>query len=281
MTGSYPTDPKEQAEWQAEGKQENSVKIGGHWFNLQPLEPVMFMAIMGANVADAKAKHPNATMGDLAASGVSSMGKTLSDQPYLMGVQQITNALSDPGRFGPRLAQGMIPFPAVVAQTARGLDPTVRQSNSLKDRLMAQTPGLSRLLPPRLDQFGRVETRAGGLASQLLNPATMSRDQSDPVTQELDRVQAFPGMPSRTVTMGKQKVGVTPQQYNAMLQQMGPVLHDALGNLIQQPEYQALDDDQKKLALEKTMLAIRAAQIRQMKQRMATAFGQHPNPYLR
>ncbi len=283
MTGSYPTDPKEQAEWQAEGKQENSLKVGGHWLNLQPIEPVAFMAIMGANVATAKQKNPLLGKAGEVEAAATSMGKTLSDQPYLMGVQQITNALSNPARFGPRLVSGMVPTPAILSQVAHGIDPTVRQANGIGQRLMSQVPGLSQRLPPRVDQFGRTETRAGGLAGQLLNPATASRDNGDPVTQELDRVQAFPGMPKRTVSIGKQKVGVTPQQYNAMLQQMGPVLHNALSNLIQSPEYAPLDDDQKRLALEKTMLAIRAAQIRQLKASVVQAnpakFGQFPNPY--
>jgi len=282
MTGSYPTSPAEQAEWAAEGKQENSLLVHGRWYNLQPLEPVMFMAIMGANVEGAKQKNPRVSAGNMAATAVASMGKTMADQPYLMGTQQLMQGLEDPGRYGPRLASGLLPMPPILGQIARGTDPNVRQATSILTRLQAQTPGLSRFLPPRVDQFGRPEVRPGGLAQQLLNPATATTDRGDAVTQELDRLNVYPGMPGKNLTIGKQKVTRSPAELNQTLQQFGPILQDVLGRTIQSPGYQALDDDQKKLALEKIFLAIRGAENAASKGRILPTvqkFGQNPNPY--
>jgi len=282
MTGSYPTDPKEQAEWQQEGKQENSVRIGAHWYNLQPIEPLAFMAIMGTNVATVKQHNPAATQGQLLGTAVASVGKTLSDQPYLMGVQQLTQAMSDPARYGPKWLGSLIPVPPILGQIARGVDPVPRQVTSTADRIQSQIPFLSRWLPPRLTQFGQPLTRPGGLGASLLNPATATKATPDAVTQELDRLNVYPGMPGKNLTIGKQKVTRSPAELNQTLQQFGPILQDVLGRTIQSPGYQALDDDQKKLALEKIFLAIRGAENAASKGRILPTvqkFGQNPNPY--
>ena len=268
MTGSYPTDPKEQAEWQATGRQENSIKIKGVWHNLQPLEPVMFMAILGANIAQAQRDNPGISTGDMAATAGVSMAKTLADQPYLMGLQQATGALDDPAKEGPKLVSGMIPVPSILGQVARGLDPQVRQTNGILQRLQAKIPIASQSLPPKIDQFGQPITRTGGFFGQVLNPATASRATDDAVTQELERLHVFPGMPSRTATVNGAHIRKTPEQYNEELKTSGPVLHQVLQQTMQNPGYQALPEDQQRLVLQKIILNIRAAATQQSKARL-------------
>ena len=268
ISGSSPNSPSERANKNAENVPQNSVRIGKHWVSLQPFAPITFPLMLGANLWQASDAHPGMSAGQMVGQGIASMGKTLTEQTFLQGLQQTINAAQDPQRYGAQFVTGMVPIPAIVGQVAQGLDQTVRAPQNVPQQIMARIPGLSQRLPPRLDQFGRPVMREGGLPAATLDIFNTRTDKSDPVTRELDRLQVFPGLPGKSVRIAGKSVARTPDEYNQMLQEAGPALHQVLAQTINNPSYQALPEDQQRLVLQKIILNIRAAATQQSKARL-------------
>lgn len=269
ITGSLPTNPSERAEWEAENKQPNSVLFHGRWYSLMPIAPMSLPALLGANLWQASRENPDAGVGAQLGQVAAYEGKTMTEQTFLQGVQQLTDALSDPLRNGPRFAAGLVPVPSLAGQVAAGLDPNVRVTNGVAQQLQRKVPGASQALPPRIDQFGqpvvRHEGGAGGFAKELLDITSSRPAKGDVVTRELDRLRVFPGLPGKTVRMMGQTVQRTPQDMQQLLAAAGPQLHQALAATIANPGYQALPDEQKADVLRKVMEAVRSAANTQFK----------------
>ncbi len=275
LTGAWPTAPSEGAQWQTEGKSENSLLVRGRWYNLQPLEPILFPALMGANVWGASANGPAAGLADQLATAGVSMVKTLSEQPYLMGLQQVAQALEEPGRGGPKLLSGVVSVPPLVSQIATSVDPQARQARTFGQRVASHVPGASQSLPPRLDIFGRPIARAD-LPGQALWDVTNSKpNRADAVTKELDRLRVFPGMPRAALRIDGKTIERTPQEMNALMAVLGPQTHALLARVIQDPNYQRAPDELKATILKRLVTQLRAnANLRDAARRTVAA---HPH----
>lgn len=262
MTGGLPTSPGERAAWDAEGKVPYAIKVKGRWYSVRAGEPVVAPAVLGADLWQQHAMHPDEDVAGQAGDVVAFTGKQLAELPMLMGLQTINDALSDPAHKGKALAVAAVPIPSIVNQTAQALDPTVRQANTVGQKLEAKIPGLSRSLPPRLDQFGRPIQRANGSPlvqglGAMLDISQSRTDQSDPVTRELDRLKVSPGLPGKTVRIEKHPVTMTAAEYNAVLRELGPRTHEYLQSLIRDPWYQSLSDEDRATVLKRTITNLR------------------------
>jgi ppGpp synthetase/RelA/SpoT-type nucleotidyltranferase len=84
-------------------------------------------------------------------------------------------------------------IPALAGQVARTIDPTVRSTYSPSKlvsqgkQIMAKTPGLSYLLPAKIDAMGQ-EMKQAGLVSQFLLPGRMVQEPSGPAAEEAKRL---------------------------------------------------------------------------------------------
>lgn len=262
MTGSMPSSPGEKAEWDAEGKIPNAVKLNGRWYSLRAGEPITLSAILGANLYQAHVEHPQDTgLGSEAGQIVAYQGKSLSELPMLTGIRNVAEALQDPAKKGPALAAAAVPIPAISSQIAQGVDPTVRQTSGVADRLQSKIPFASTSLPERLDQFGRPLTHnEGGLVGMMQSAFDITQsqpDRSDVVTRELDRLRVFPGLPGKTVRIQKQPVTMSPTDYNKMMRSLGPETHEALAETINDPEYRSLSDEDRATVLKKIVTDMR------------------------
>ena len=268
LTGSYPTDPGERARWQAEGKQPYSFYMNGEWHSLTGVAPLGLLPLVGADVESAAARGIQRgsplDWEKQTAVGVGSMGKVLTEQSFLKGVSAITDALNDPERSGARTAAGVLtsPVPTIAKQFWHGIDPTVRQATSFPDLIKAQIPGAMSTLPPKLDQFGNPMTRgsgggATGVARELLDITRTHAATPNAALEEMDRLGV--GLPTfgKGLTLpGKKPTTLTPDEYNAKVKEFGPIKLAMVTSMIQEPWYQALPDDEKKLWLEKNLRAV-------------------------
>lgn len=264
LTGSPPASKAEKDEWDAEGKQPNSILVNGRWVSLKWGEPVTLPAILGANIYHAQVTHPEDTgAGALVGQTLADEGKSLSELPMLTGIKAVNDALEDPERSASRAVTSLVPIPSLVGQVASAIDPTARQAHGVGQQLASRIPGLSQTLPPKLDQFGRpIPRNDGGVpgAAESLFDITQSRAaHGDAVTQEIDRLRAFPGMPSPTAHVMRRPVTRSPAEYNQLLTAMGPALHQALADIIRDPQYQALSDEQKAQALKGVAQSVKRA----------------------
>ena len=262
MTGNYPTNPTEQNLWELTGKQPGSIKIGDKWYSMNRISPAGNLLSTGSGMADLGRMKPQDV--PLAMAGVA--GKNLLGQTYLQGVSGMLNALQDPKRYGENwtnsLASSVIP--SIVGTTAKAIDPTMRQTNSIQDAIQAKIPGMSQNLLPKVDVFGQERQQGNTGLGRFINPFNPSQAKDTPLTNELDRLYAnysgfSLGDPSKSVSIQGTgiKVEMTPEEYTMMQKQTGGMIGNVLNKVVSAPGYQKLSDYDRAKILNDTISKLR------------------------
>lgn len=269
MTGSYPTDKKEQELWKLEGKQANSIKIGGKWQSVNYTSPAGQVLAIGQQIADAQKQGASA----LEATGAAGAGaaQAVLGQSFLQGVQGALDAVSDPQRNAARVvrSQAGSVVPTLVGDIAKSLDPLQRQTNSALDAVRSRIPLVNQTLLPKQDAFGDPLKRASSSINTLVNPFRPSdTKESTPLTSELRRLQdagsgVMPDTTDKTLTFGsgkdKQTIKLTPQDLYDKNSKVGSQVRDIWDKVIKEPGYQNLDDAAKQAALKRALTDINTA----------------------
>jgi len=264
MTGSYPTDKKEQELWKLEGKQPNSIKIGGKWQSFNYTSPIGQVLAIGGKINEAKQK--GAGVGGQLTAGAFAIPKTVSDQSFLQGINGIQDAINDPEKQGSKFikSQTASVIPTLSADIAKATDSKQRQSNNVKEALQAKIPGLNQKLLPKQDAFGGAIPRASSSVNTLVNPLRPSdvRPTND-LNTELRRLQdqklgVMPDSTDKQLKFGKETINLNPQQLFDKNTQVGKKTQDTWNAIIKTPEYQKMTDEQKQKALSNSLSDIKA-----------------------
>src|SRR5438128_4869824 len=82
-------------------------------------------------------QHSRCDAGDVLAGTLARSANSFLDQSFLSGLFDMVEALKDPersaSRFGGRLASGLVPMSAAVRTVQQGVDPVVRQPQSIAE----------------------------------------------------------------------------------------------------------------------------------------------------
>jgi ribose 5-phosphate isomerase RpiB len=262
LSGDYPNDAKEQARWKAEGITPNSIKLGGNWVSLNYLGPAGLLLGAGKNMHEAVQNGDNAAM-----QGIAGLGKGLEQQSFLQGLSGFSNALSDPGRYGSNLikSQTASVVPALVNDVGNATDSMQRQANGVGQALMGRIPGLRNTLNPKQDAFGNDLKQAGGSGfNTAVNPLKPSKITSTDVTNEIDRLKAtgkdnfVMPTPDKALTVGKETVKLNGDQQYKYTKYAGQQIQDKWSQIIKDPTYAKLSDDDKATTLASAMKDINA-----------------------
>ena len=246
LTGSMPATPAERAQWEAEGKQPNSVYINGRWYQINKLAPIGFLFALAAD---------NATSGSIAETGLKGI-KNLTDQTFLTGLSGGIKAVTDPEQNAANYAKQTISsvIPSGLGAIARVIDPTVRTTGGIGEAIQAKIPGLSSSLAPRLDVFGQEVKNEGGVLG-LLDPTRSKADKSnDPVLREFAKLGVNVGMPSNRMF----NTTLDTYEFAEFQKVNGRVLKDVLDTLVVSPLFQNASTAKKQELLEKTVTKVRA-----------------------
>jgi hypothetical protein len=247
MTGSYPTDKKERELWKLEGKQPNSVKVGGKWLSFNYTSPAGQVLAIGGKMADARKNGGNVT--DQAIAGLGAIPKTVTEQSFLQGVQGIQDAIADPEKQGKKFfkSQASSVVPTIVSDVAKATDPLQRQSNTVKEAIQAKIPGLNQGLLPKQDAFGAPVPRASSAVNTLVNPfRPMDVRPSNDLNGELRRLQdsnygVMPDSTDKQFTFGSKDKGnletinLTPKQLFDKNSKVGQLVQQKWGEIIKSP----------------------------------------------
>lgn len=147
ISGNYPTDPAERERWQAEGRQPNSINIGGQWFNIPGYFggfslPLMLGAEMhNGNIQD-ELSLKNAWNTVLSASPVDNIRSTLDIVTGNGSDAKVKNAVTS-------LVRSMTPAGSLVAEVAKLTDSTQNDTttkdaiHNILDQVASGIPGLN------------------------------------------------------------------------------------------------------------------------------------------
>lgn len=258
MTGQ-PKDPQEAAQWKLQGKQPNSVLIGGQWRSINSVGPEALLVLAGAK-AQEQLTGPKANPYTYGAN----LGKDFLGQTFLQGVQGPLNAVSDPTRYGQSYVGGQAAsvVPNIVKDASKALDPNSRQSNSILDYVTNSIPLVRNQNLPQRDALGNPIAQSPTGAGAFVDLFNSTTPISNPVVNELGRLNdtgnnATPSKLTKDQTINGVKMTLNPQQIDTLTASQGPEVTKAIQTLIQDPTYQSLPDQEKQNAIQSTVAQVR------------------------
>lgn len=251
ITGSPPLDENKRRLLYANGWQPYSIKIGDEYFSYRRLDPFALtfgtaadIATVGEGMSDKQREYGAALV---AASVISN----LANKTWLSGLAGTVDAVKDPERYGgswiDRLA-GVI-VPTGIAQIARTIDPTMRETDGTLEYIQSRVPGMSDGLLPKRDVWGRPMSSEGGVGPDIVSPIWTSTDKKDPITNEALRVGATISKPN--------KGDMTPEQYDRLQPVAGGLARKWIGELMATPEYRAMTKEDQAEEIRSAVTAAR------------------------
>lgn len=265
MTLAYPTDQKEQALWQTEGKQPYSVKVGNNWLSLNYIQPYGSILAAGAVYQDAIKKGKNQQSALAAAAG--GAGQSIINQSFLQGIGNTIAAVTDPQRKGESYvesAAGSI-VPNLIKKAATATDPNQREINGAGEAIIAGIPGLREKLNPKLNMFGEPLPRQSTPLNVFANPLKPSKilATNDDVIKELRRLQdakegVIPTSINKNFLSKDETKSLTKDQINKLTATVNPGTKEVWSQIVSSDAYKNMSDADKKNALSKANVDIRA-----------------------
>lgn len=271
MTTARPTGEKEQKLWEIEGKQPNSIKIGGKWRQVQILGPVGNVMLIGGSFK--KAFDNSGSPSEAISQGLADASKSFTQQTFLTGVSNFVDAISDPARSAKSVAGSTLAstIPTIISDVARATDTRERRANEIFEKFQARIPGVREGLEPQVDVLGQERETVGNPLEIMADPTRPSPAQSTPVISELRRLYDAGQKVSPTLLGDKAGYqGLTPQQNTEIWKKSGEITNAKLNSLFTKEEYQKFDEEQKgKIVndvIDKSKISARAGMVLELTQ---------------
>jgi hypothetical protein len=215
-TGAAPDDEGDKDRFfNAEKKEAYSLKIGGQWVRYSRLGQLAMPILAGVayhEYVTRGAEEPNKmkAVGSL----MGRIGKMISDQSMLMGINGLSKAVAEPDKYGEtflkNLASQLVPAASAQRQATRATEKEILEPGDWLDKLLADLPKGERTalfdllgrtaIPQKYDTLGRPQTYRGGGWQAWIGWVKGVEDNDDPVVQELlDLNVDFPGAVGKTI----------------------------------------------------------------------------------
>tara|TARA_R110002124_G_scaffold287185_2_gene471073 strand:+ start:1261 stop:5709 length:4449 start_codon:yes stop_codon:yes gene_type:complete len=273
ITGAPPSDQARERLLRADGWQPYSFKVGDKYYSYLRLDPFASTIGTAADLATLGNGMSEKQQQDGATLLVASIMSNMASKTWLSGMTDFLSALDDPERnadwFLKRLA-GSAAVPTGVAQAARYMDPTFRESQTTGEYIQSRIPGMGASLPSKRDFWGQPIVGEGGLGPDAISPIWESTRRNDLATNELLRVGVRSGPPQRG--------DMTGHQYSDFQERAGTMAKASIGALIQTPQYQAISKDEKEKIIKKIISESRRKAKKGMFGNMPPAVGLPPPP---
>lgn len=232
------------------GWQPYSVKVGDTYVAYNRMDPFGLFLGLAADVVDISGHLDASDVDDLAIMAVLSIQRNLTSKTYVSGIIQALDAFQNPEGGVEKYLQGMLAstVPAVVNAVRKEEDPLVREVWTFVDALRNRIPGLSKDLPPKRNVFGEPISVVGGLGPDIVSPFRTTEASTDPLAQELARLNIDLRQPPKTlpVASGAKAIDLTPEQYDKLVETAGVLFKQSMESLLEDPSYSTLtegDDD--------------------------------------
>jgi hypothetical protein len=245
----YPKTEKERKLWELEGRTPNSFydPTAKKWRSVAVLGPLGMTLITGGYFQQdlEKTGSPMSAAFTAMAGGVKSLG----EQTFLRGMNQLVDWVSDPEQSGMTYPSNLISsfVPTLIGDVAKSIDPYERRtSKGLLDKAISKIPFLRQKLEPQINVLGQERTKAAGWLATMIDPSRPSIVLSSPVVSELRRLKDAGYDVSPTLLGDKEGYkSLTPEQNTALWQKAGELLNNKLQGLVQLRQYQELSDKEK------------------------------------
>ena len=215
ITGGGPKDKTLRQIKMQTGWKPYSFKIGNEYISYARIEPLGSLFGLAADAADIMGQLSEADAAKLASALTVAISRNVAQKTFVKGLAGTLNAVTSQevkqvNSFLEKELPTILPYSSALGQTAKNVDPVMREVNSIMDAFKAKIPGYSSDLPPHRNIWGEPVLLEGGFGHDLLSPFYSSTVKDDKVAAELDRLQAPITLPSKQID----RVPLTPKQYD-------------------------------------------------------------------
>jgi hypothetical protein len=215
ITGGGPKDKTLRQIKMQTGWKPYSFKIGNEYISYARIEPLGSLFGLAADAADIMGQLSEADAAKLASALTVAISRNVAQKTFVKGLAGTLNAVTSQevkqvNSFLEKELPTILPYSSALGQTAKNVDPVMREVNSIMDAFKAKIPGYSSDLPPHRNIWGEPVLLEGGFGPDLLSPFYSSTMKDDKVAAELDRLQAPITLPSKQID----RVPLTPKQYD-------------------------------------------------------------------
>jgi len=164
VTDGGPTDPAALRDLRDQGWQPDSFNIAGRYVSGHMFGPLFYPFAAAASIVDARRYGKPGDTGPQIADALQRMGAYLTNETWLRGVAQITDALNTPGSAGDKLtrlvantAESFVPESALGGNVEQATDPYAREAarGDILQQIQAKYPGLAGQLPAQVSLLGQ------------------------------------------------------------------------------------------------------------------------------
>lgn len=242
IQGATPQSEAQRSQMYLEGRQGNSIEINGKWRKIDRFSPIGNLIVLGSEFYNSGKNLPQT-----AAAGI----KSLSEQSFLQGASQALSAVNDPSRGAKKYVEGAVGgmVPNIVKDIARGGDEYMRDTDSSLDAIKYGLPGVRETLPTKLDALGKPVQQEGGYGTALLDPTNPKSVATNPLIQEMARVDY--NLNYVGDTLGGKKL--TPQEQRNYQRLAGQQIERFVPAVISSEAYQQADIDTQRSLIEKAV----------------------------
>lgn len=260
MTGQ-PEDDAEKAQWQAQGKMPNSVKVGDTWYQLGSIGPQTLLILAGAQAQkDAEAGR------DPILTTAGNLGKNFKDQTFLKGMSSAMDAIDDPKRYANSFVEGQVSslVPNIVKDVAKTTDPYTRSPIGISDKLKTSIPGLSTGVPAKLDSYGQEVKNTGALELIDLFNSSKGLDVSearyvDALRQSTGAKDHVPTIADKSIQINGETKKLTSEEYYSYQNYIGKKGKNFIGAAAKSPLFQSLSKEDQVKKIDSALQDINAA----------------------
>lgn len=268
VSGSGPSDPKENAAWRMlGGNQPHSVRIGDIWYDAHKLGPLGLLVGVAADLQNVAHEAEHQDLVKVASELVHAISHNIMDESFMRGPAELIKAVTDSERYGDayirNFASSFVPFSVGMSQEARAIDPYSRQTRTTMEAIKAKIPYVSEELYPRRDVWGQPIANKAVLGPAGFSAIYETKVSKDPTNLALLSLGIFPSQPQRKV----RGVELTEAQYDSYSYIAGTSAKMALDSFVNQPGFDQIPVEQKipmiKKIIEGTREQARAAVMMQ------------------
>jgi len=263
ITGAVPRRQAERDAFYRQGKIPYAIKMNGTWVSYRKFEPFALPLAITANILEAT-KREDVQEAELM-EYISTLGnvtmRTIISSTY---TENVSRLLDDKGiqRVAERLPSSMVPFSSFFRSFNRAGealmegDATLRETKGVMAAMANTIPFSSQFIDDegkaRLNNFGEEIKLPGSWLRQWL-PFKWSDTTNDPIEQELERLDQYPGLPSKEVTIAGEKHELPDELWREYAILYGVTTKEAIGRVMGGRRYARLSDAQKSKVLDRAI----------------------------
>ena len=251
ITGEWPDSLNERQAWERQGKKPWSIQYGDTWYSYRRIDPFATPIAIAAVAYDKiKNAEDDETATEIFMDTAKAVKEFVLDASYLQMAGRILDKFGQWKGMFQRQVASFTPYSSFWRSINRAYEVATegkalrRESASWLGAFATVIPTLSGGVPAKLDIWGAEIPIPGGIFRQWL-PWKWSKETTDPVEKELEKLNIYPGLPGQGLTIDGKMTKLDDDIYRDYCIAFGHEAKAEIEKMISNPRYKPKPDEIK------------------------------------